>query len=125
MKTEAIKGSSTNRVSERQSHSPATFAKVVDGRKQPIRGLWIRGERYYAQLTVEDPNTGAKEVRRVPLKDKDGIEPVKTQAEAVAALERLKVKRVDNDLPSMRQTPKFTDYVKTYLETIKAGEGAS
>ena len=33
----------------------ATFAKVVDGRKQPIRGLWVRNERYYAQMTVEDP----------------------------------------------------------------------
>ena len=33
-----------------------TFSKVLDGRKQPIRGLWIRGTRYYARLNVENPN---------------------------------------------------------------------
>ena len=38
----------------------ATFAKVLDGRKQPIRGLWIRGTRYYARLNVENPLTGIK-----------------------------------------------------------------
>src|SRR6266498_5863300 len=34
---------------ERQSHAP-TFTKVVDGRKQPIRGLWVRNGRFHAQL---------------------------------------------------------------------------
>jgi hypothetical protein len=33
---------------KRQAHG-ATFAKVLDGRKQPIRGLWIRGTRYYGR----------------------------------------------------------------------------
>jgi hypothetical protein len=32
-----------------------TFAKVLDGRKQAIRGPWIRGSRYYARLRVENP----------------------------------------------------------------------
>ena len=46
---------------KRQVHG-ATFAKVLDGRKQPIRGLWIRGSRYYARLrlNVENPLTGIK-----------------------------------------------------------------
>jgi hypothetical protein len=30
----------------------------MNGRKQPIRGLWIRGARYYARLNVENPLTG-------------------------------------------------------------------
>jgi hypothetical protein len=38
------------------------FAKVLDGRKQPIRGLWIRGTRYYARLNVENPLTGINHV---------------------------------------------------------------
>jgi hypothetical protein len=38
-------------------------------RKRPIRGLWRRNDRYYAQLTVEDPNTGVKRVKRVPLEE--------------------------------------------------------
>ena len=60
----------------------------MDGRKQPIRGLWIRGARYYARLNVENPLTGIKKNRRVPLIDKDG-NPVQTVAQAVAELKRL------------------------------------
>jgi len=54
---------------KRQTHA-ATFAKVVHGRKPPIRGLWIRGTRDYAQLKVENPLSGEKRVRRIPLADK-------------------------------------------------------
>jgi hypothetical protein len=42
--------SSTNISAQVHSHAP-TFAKVLDGRKQPVRGLWQRGARFYAQLT--------------------------------------------------------------------------
>ena len=28
------------------------FKKVVDGKGKPIRGLWVRGRKYYAQMTV-------------------------------------------------------------------------
>ena len=45
----------------------ATLRKTVRQRKRPIRGLWLRNDRYYAQLTVEEPETGRKRVRRVPL----------------------------------------------------------
>ena len=67
---------------KRQAHG-ATFAKVLDGRKQPIRGLWIRGTRYYARLNVENPLTGIKKNQRVPLVTKEGT-PVQTVAQAVA-----------------------------------------
>jgi hypothetical protein len=62
---------------KRQAHG-ATFAKVLDGRKQPIRGLWIRGTRYYARLNVENPLTGIKKNQRVPLVTKEGkpVSPV-------------------------------------------------
>ena len=40
-------------------------AKVCDKRKRPIRGLWERNGRYYAQITVEEPVTGSKRVRRI------------------------------------------------------------
>jgi integrase len=124
MKTEAATGSSTdstNQVVRRQSHA-ASFAKVVDGRKQPIRGLWVRNDRYYAQIAVEDSNTGIKAVRRVPLMDKDD-EPVQTVAQAVAALERLRTQRADDDLPQLGQTPQFSAYADQYLEYIKSGTG--
>ena len=115
-------GSGTDEVSGHQSHDAAKFSTVIDGRKQPIRGLWIRGDRYYAQLTVEDPSTGVKQVRRVPLLDKDG-KPATTTAQAVAILERLKVSRADGDMPTVHRCPKFSDYVTTYLDFIKAGSG--
>ena len=59
MKANAMTSTSTdqNQAVKRQSHV-ATFAKVLDGRKQPIRGLWVRNGRYYAQLTIEDSKTG-------------------------------------------------------------------
>lgn len=102
-----------------QSHD-AIFAKVLDGRKQPIRGLWKRNERFYAQLTFEDANTGVKLTRRVPLTGKDG-KAVRSSPEAREAMERLKVKRADNALPVLRRTPKFSEFIESYLAHIGAG----
>ena len=50
-----------------KQHRRGTYSKVMDKRKRPIRGLWERNGRYYAQLTVEDQITGMKQVKRVPL----------------------------------------------------------
>jgi len=106
---------------EHQTHE-AIFAKVLDGRKQPVRGLWERNGRYYAQLSVENPITGQKKVRRIPLLDKDG-KAVVTAPQAVAELKRLQTKRADNDMPSMGRTPKFGDYAARYLDFISSGQG--
>src|ERR1700678_2151996 len=92
----ATSTTSTNQDVGRQTHG-AMFSKVLDGRKQPVRGLWERNGRFYAQLTIENPITGVKKVRRVPLVDKDGV-AVATSAQAVAELKRLQTKRADDDL---------------------------
>jgi integrase len=105
----------------RQTHG-GIFSKVLDGRKQPVRGLWERNSRYYAQLTVENPVSGVKKVRRIPLADKDG-KPVGTSAQAVAELKRLQTKRADNNMPSVGLTPKFGDYAARYLDFISSGQG--
>ena len=94
-----------------QTHAPS-FAKVKDGRKQDIRGLWVRNGRYYARLSFEDSASGAKKVRRVPLLDKEK-QPVQTVPQAIEALNRLKVNRSDSNLPVLHRCPKFGDYVKT------------
>ena len=104
-----------------QSHA-ATFAKVLDGRKQPIRGLWERNGRFYAQLTVENAISGEKKVRRVPLKNKDA-QPVETVSQALSEMKRLQIKRIDNDLPVLTRTPKFADYAVRYLDFISSGQG--
>jgi len=109
------------------SNSPAhtaQYRKVLDGRKQPIRGLWqsTASGKFYAQLAFEDSGTGAKITRRVLLVDKD-TKPVATVAQAREAMVRLRVKRSDDDLPVLVRTPKFPDFVNTYLAFITAGEG--
>lgn len=71
MKENAIVSNQQSSETKRRDHA-LTFAKVLDGRKQPIRGLWIRGSRYYARLSVETPITGVNKTRRVPLVDKEG-----------------------------------------------------
>jgi integrase len=105
-----------------QSHGPK-FAKVKDGRKQDIRGLWVRNGRYYARLNVENPVTGIKKTRRVALVDKDG-HAVQTVPQAVAELKRLQTHRADNTLRTLERTPKFADYAQRYLEFLSSGQGA-
>jgi integrase len=123
MNAEAAISSSTNRlVVGRQQPHGFTFAKVLDGRKQPIRALWVRNGRFYAQLKIENPITGIKKTRRVPLNDKDG-RPVQSGAQAVAELKRLQTQRADNQLPVLGRTPKFSDYVLRYLDFISSGQG--
>lgn len=105
-----------------QSHA-ATFSKAVDGRKQEIRGLWVRNGRFYARMSVENAITGIKKTKRVPLVDKDG-NPVQTVAQAVAQMNRLKTQRSDNTLPVLDRTPKFAKYSKDYLDYVESGQGA-
>jgi len=121
MNANATASSSTNKSGARQSHA-ATFSKVLDGRKQPIRGLWERNGRFYAQLTVENAISGEKKVRRVPLKDKEA-KPVETVSQALSEMKRLQIKRTDNDLPVLTRTPKFADYATRYLDFISSGQG--
>jgi hypothetical protein len=70
-----------------QSHAPS-IAKVVDGRKQPIRGLWVRNGRYYAQLQFEDGNTGQRKTHRVPLLNPETRQAVTTVAQALEEMGR-------------------------------------
>jgi hypothetical protein len=46
-----------------ESRAGDNFQKVLDGRRQPIRGLWQRNKRFYARIAIENPNDGRKEVR--------------------------------------------------------------
>lgn len=103
------------------------YQPVRDGRKQKIRGLWVRNGKYYAQMTVKDPNTGKKKVTKIPLATtENGIpRPVATAAEAVAAQEKLKVQRRENSLPVLGQMPKFCDYADEYLtSSVTLNKGA-
>jgi integrase len=112
---------SPNTGAQVQSHAP-TFAKVLDGRKHPVRGLWQRGKRFYAQLSIEDFTSGEKRVRRVPLVNSDG-DPVASVAQAIAELNRLRTQRSDDTMPKLGRTPTFAAYADEYLATIETGQG--
>ena len=70
VKASEAQSSGTTDVATRQDHA-SKFTRVFDGPKQPIRGLWVRGTRYYGRLNAENPVTGIKNTRRVPLVDKE------------------------------------------------------
>jgi hypothetical protein len=103
------KGTGRTVVSQGQ-HRGATYSKVMDKRKRPIRGLWERNGRYYAQLTVEDQVTGIKQVKRAPM------EGVSTDAQAIAKLQELLTQRRKGSLPILKRTPLFADYAKQYFD---------
>ncbi|MDB6035307.1 MAG: Integrase family protein [Verrucomicrobiales bacterium] len=93
----------------------ATYQKVHDASKRPIRGLWKRNDRFYGRLAVEQ-ESGEKQLKWVPLLDGQTKQPVATVAEAVKVFSRLKVQREDNTLPVLKQTPKFSEFVDFYFE---------
>ena len=90
------------------SQGAHNYQKVYDGRKRRVRGLWKRGDTFYAQLSLPDAD-GQRKVRRVPL-----------EATSVAAasdeLRRMVIKRNDQQLPAMVQKPRFDEYAQEYLE---------
>ncbi len=91
-------------------HREPSYQRVCDERKRPIRGLWIRGQRYYAQITLEDPASGQKQVRRVAL------ENAHTPAQAKAALETLRVQRRKGESILQRRAPTFAVFAAEYLK---------
>ncbi len=82
----------------------------MDARKRPIRGLWVRNDRYYAQITVEEPHSGKKQVCRVPL------EGATAPAQARQQLEELQVNRRRGNLLEIKRTPTFSEYADKYIK---------
>ena len=48
------------------SSNQRNLIKVVDRRGNPVRGLWLRGNTYYARIAAKDLN-GIKRDRRLAL----------------------------------------------------------
>ena len=101
-----------------RQHVGAQYQKVFDPRKRRLRGLWQRNGAFYGQLTITNPESGAKAVRRVRLEDKDG-NPVATVPQAAAALNKLKGQREDDTLKIVpKRTPTLSEYGKTYTARL-------
>ena len=86
------------------------FTKVVDRRGQPLRGLWLRGNTYYARITVEDPN-GVKQERRLAL-------DASTLSEAKDALARLRAEPTEQKRRK-KSVPLFPEFWPAYIEAVR------
>ena len=91
-----------------------SFQPVFDSRKRKVPGLWLRGERYYAQLRV-DLGNGRTAPRRLPL-------TATTLDTARGELERKRTERRDGKLPRTGHRPKFGDFAREYLASPVAPE---
>lgn len=90
---------------------PGIMVKVLDSRKHPVRGLWRRGSRFYAQLRFP----GEPWARKIPL-EIDG-RPARTVAESIEARDRLKVSRRDGKPMTTRgRKPMLKDAVEHFVE---------
>jgi integrase len=96
-------------------HRSARYQKVLDGRKQPVRGLWERNGRFIARITVE--SNGTKQTRWVPLGDERNM--VDTVPQAIKALRKVQDHREADSLPALGLKPKFADFVPVYFEEVE------
>ena len=119
MKHDATQNTTGNGNNVIQQHAGASYAKVRDQRKQPVRGLWERNGSFYAQMTMPHPATGLPAVRRVRLEDKNGV-PVDTVPQAIATMNKMKAQRADETLMvAAKRTPTLSEYGQTYIERLE------
>ena len=109
MKANATASSQPVAVVRRNSHSRYQYKKVLDGRKQPIRGLRERNGKFIARMAMED-DVGKKENRRVLLEGTKTIAQAQEQLKTAPHLDQSR-----NDLPVLKRTLKFADYAEQYL----------
>ena len=99
------------------SNHRAQFIAARDSRNRRIPGLYLRGDRYYAQLWV-DVGNGKKTSRKFSLWDGDN-QPVQTLSAAREALEIKRHERRENLLLTFGHRPLFRNYCATYFEKAK------
>jgi len=83
------------------------FEAVLDSRKRKVRGLWRRGDCYYAQLRV-DLGNGRTAPRRLSLE-------ANTLEEAKAALRTKQTQKHEHKLCAPGYRPKFEECADNYL----------
>jgi integrase len=81
------------------------FISAKDARNRKVRGLWRRGERFYAQVRVP----GEKSARKIPLN-------AATLSEAKMEMAKRRTEAREGALPKGGVKPILDDYVKDYLD---------
>src|SRR5262245_13829682 len=103
---------STGQTKNGRNHQRYRYQKVLDSRKQPIRGLWKRNGNFIARITVEAAD-GKKSICWKPL------EEATTTAEAQAALRKLLTEREQGRPIQTKKPPKLGEGIQRYLEHVK------
>ena len=83
------------------------FVVVTDSRKRKIRGLWKRGDRFYAQLRMEVEG-GQTKPKRVALK-------ATSLDQARAELEKIRTENRAGKLELPGRRPSFSEFAEEYL----------
>jgi integrase len=86
---------------------------VHDGRKAKIRGLWQRGDIFYARLKIAYPGEDYPKVRRVPLKATSVPEARKEQR-------KLMVARDKGEVITRERTATLGEFAGQYIESLMA-----
>ena len=86
------------------------FEPVLDESDHPVRGLWKRGDKFYARLNLRD-SVGQSKQRRIPLSSQSVIQ-------AKAELERLKTERHSPKTKKRKTSPLFSEYWPQYLAEV-------
>jgi integrase len=89
------------------------FVKVHDSNGHNIRGLYKRGNLFYARLTNTDRNSGIKKMQWVPLVKAQNLTSAKEELGKIRAL------RDNQELEFFKDGPPFSEYVEHYLKTTK------
>lgn len=89
----------------------ARYEQVFDGRKQRVRGLWKRGEVFYARFSATDHTGRARDTFR-------SLEGVTTVPAAKAALEKLRTEASKRSIPTDGRCPSFADFGARYLSEV-------
>jgi len=121
MKWQAIASTAAGQVGGRKSHGRHSYQKVLDGRKQPIRGLWLRNGFFVARVRIP-VDEGGTVAKWVTLTDGDGRR-LAALGDAKAALEKLRTQRHDDDLPILGRVPTLADQIPVYLRHREALTG--
>ena len=101
-------GMQTNETASKEQSSNVShhlrFISAKDARNRKVRGLWRRGERFYAQVRVP----GEKSARKIPLK-------AATLTEAKEEMAKRRNDAREGALPKGGVKPSLVDFVRDYL----------
>jgi integrase len=87
------------------------FQKVSDKRGARVRGLWRRGDVFYAQLRTTNPTTGKRRPQKFALDPE-----ITTIPQALQALAEMRAKERRGELRGRTGIPTFGEYRTYYLK---------